>query len=406
MRCGWLAAVLWAAGAALAGPADEALQAGLAALRAGRAEAALAKLDAALAAEPEHLVARYWRARAEAELGRWQAAVDDLIAVVRGKPESVASWLDLGRAYQALGRGREARSAAEQVLALEPGNRDAKAVLKLLDAGAPAAAKPPRASEPSQPDIGWRMAVEPGGLRVADSSVGVESRQVYDYTFGAAPTDWEPLGGEWAITSRFACEPEWSFFGGQGRGICALWNKRLFTGDLAVEAYVSFKHGLPWADERWFYVPSDLDINLFSRRGDLSSGYSFIYSGLNGSTTMIRRGDKVLCATTDDRFRAPQFSDDNPLYQADEQGRPYGVFHRRWWRLEARRVGSRLIFLVDGEKALQADDPGPPADGQVALWTMGSGMMVARIRIAYEHEVVTLVPKVTAERPAALPDTG
>lgn len=228
-----------------------------------------------------------------------------------------------------------------------------------------------------------------GLLLPARQAAGAEvtADQLLDYTFGNAPTDWEPHGGTWAISSRYACEPEWSFFGGRSRGVCALWNKRRFGGDVAIEIYAAFMHGLPWADEQWHYVPSDLNINLFSRPGDLASGYSFIYSGRGGSTTLIRRGQRVLAETHAPQALLPAFSDHNPLFQPDEAGRQFGEFHRKWWRLEARRTGSRLTFSVDGQVVLTADDSDPIDAGQIALWTLGSGFVVARARIAYDHEL-------------------
>ncbi len=247
------------------------------------------------------------------------------------------------------------------------------------------------------PCVGWQSS-----LALPPDAVALDGSRLYDYTFGSAPTDWEPRGGTWSITSRYACEPEWSFFGGHGRGLASIWNKREFLGDIAVEAYVAFKHGLPWAPDKWFYVPTDLNLNLCSRPGELASGYSFIYSGRNGSTTMIRRGEQILAATTDPRFLDPQFTDHNPLFQRDEDGRPFGQFHRHWWRLEARRTGRRLTFLIDGRVALQAEDPAPPEGGHVAIWTMGSGLVIARVRIAYQEETRRAEPALTVDEPTPL----
>ncbi|MCC7494402.1 MAG: hypothetical protein IT204_18740 [Fimbriimonadaceae bacterium] len=255
------------------------------------------------------------------------------------------------------------------------------------------------ADEPLGPRVGY----DSGRLRLGEANFALAGSRLLDYTFGTAPTDWEPVGGTWEITSRYACEPEWSFFGGASRGVCSLWNKRALRGDLAVEVYVAFRHGLPWSNEAWHYIPSDLNLNLCSKRGDLASGYSFICSGRNGSTTMIRRGTRVLAQTSDPQFLVPQFLDVNPLFQQDADGKAFGQFHRHWWRLEARKVGQTLTLLVDGRQALEVTDPAVLDSGHLALWTVGSGMVVARVRVAYQDELRATAPQLVVDQPVPLP---
>lgn len=217
----------------------------------------------------------------------------------------------------------------------------------------------------------------------------VRGAHLYDYTFATAPTDWKPGGGTWELTNRFQCDPRWSFYGGTRRkGVAVTWNKRRFLGDIAVEAYVAFKHGLPW-NIPWTYRPSDLNLTLCGDGRNFSSGYHFIFSGENGQRTLILRGERVLAATEDPRFLTPSFADSLPMEH----------LHRRWWRLEARRQGHRLSFFVDGELALQAEDPDPLPGGQVGLWTTQNGIMVARVRIAYAQEEPASLPSPSPSPP-------
>lgn len=402
---GW---VVWLALMVTSAAPQEQLQDGLAALKDGRPEVAWRLFDQALQAAPKDLSARYWRGRASLELHHWPAAIDDFVSVVRRKPSSVPTWVDLGRAYLGLGRYRDAQSAFEQALGLQPGLAAAQALLARATAAAASATSTDRTDGSTNrrpwvaPELGPRLAIQTSGLPLEPRRCEVDSGRLLDYTFGSAPTDWEPAGGTWAISSRYACEPEWSFFGGHSRGICSLWNKRHFAGDIAVEAYLAFKHGLPWADEKWHYVPSDLNLNLCSTNGDLSTGYSFIYSGRNSTATMLRKGSKVLAQSRQVADLLPQFSDHNPLYQQDEHGKPFGEFHRRWWRLEARRHGGRLTMLVDGRVVLQADDPTPVESGQVAVWTVGNGLVIARLRIAFQRELSVDSPSVVVTTPVPL----
>lgn len=234
----------------------------------------------------------------------------------------------------------------------------------------------------AQPALGPRVGVQAAGPSGEAGLLSVRGTQLYDYTFATAPTDWQPSGGTWELTNRFQCDPRWSFYGGMRRtGAAVTWNKRRFQGDVAVEVYAAFKHGLAW-NIPWTYRPSDLNLTLCGDGRNPSSGYSFIFSGDNGRRTMILRGERVLAATEQPRFLTPSFADSSPMEH----------FHRRWWRLEARRQGRLLSFFIDGELALQAEDPDPLPGGQVALWTTQNGIMIARVRIAYAQEEPPSLP--------------
>ncbi|MBI2299966.1 MAG: hypothetical protein HYU66_13670, partial [Armatimonadetes bacterium] len=218
--------------------------------------------------------------------------------------------------------------------------------------------------------VGPRLALVPEGLSPAladafqTSATAASGAQLLDYTFGSAPTDWVPAGGTWSVSSRFACDPSWSFFGGFSRGLAIIWNKREFAGDLVVEAYVSFKHGLPFNNRDWSYRPADLCLTLCGDGQDPASGYSFVYAGDEGQRTLIRRGDRVLAATEAPEFVTPSYSDARPSSED---------FHRRWWRLEAQRLGHRLRFFVDGKEALVADDPERLPGGRLEVWAVRNG---------------------------------
>jgi len=356
-------------------PAQPALDAGLAAFRAGDYGAARGHFDAALKSDPERLAARFWRGRCGLELGDLAGATADLEAVVKAKPESLESWRWLARAYERGGQWDAAIAACDRALALAPEDVDLQGARARLAAWREAAAK--------RADRGHRTGVRTERLKLDVSHLEVSGAQVYDYTFAQAPTDWIPMGGEWAVTNRFACDPRWSFYGGHSRGTAAIWNKRRFVGDLAVEYYVAFKHGLPQAGA-WGYIPRDINLTLCGDGRDLSSGYTFFFSGDHGQRTMITRGLRVLAETRDAAFLTPSFADRLPMEN----------FHRRWWRLEARKEGARLSFFVDGQKALEVEDPEPLTGGQIALWTVDNGVMLSRMRVQYEQELPSPRPLV------------
>ena len=397
---------------ASAAPMDDALTL----YRAGRFAEAEAGFAAIYQAEPDQLGALYWRARARSAQEHWQAAVADYQAVLKQKPDSSPSRLGLAVALEHLSRPTDALAAYQAVLAVEPANEQASEAVARLTTEQAAATKaapvidatpakpvdlPPAlpVTEPA-PDLGPRISIEADGLsanfNVLLQKAGLEatSPQLLDYTFGSAPVDWEPTSGLWQVSSRFACDPSWSFFGGYSLGLASIWNKRQFEGDLVVEAYVSFKHGLPWNPTAWSYRPADLCLTICGDGENPASGYSFIYAGDEGSRTMIRKGGEILASTSDPQFLSPSYSDQRP---ATEE------FHRRWWQLVAIKRGDTLTFVIDGQPALTVKDPQPLAGGRIAIWTVHNGMMVARVRVAYQQELRRQQPVVVLHDPVPLP---
>lgn len=250
----------------------------------------------------------------------------------------------------------------------------------------------------ADPSVGSRVGLQVEGLgdtaaALFERNADVNSARLLDYTFASAPTDWQPTGGTWDVYSRFACDPTWSFFGGWSRGLACLWNKRTFAAPLVVEAYVAFKHGLPFNDAKWSYRPSDLCMTFCGDGVNPSSGYQLIWSGDESARTMLRRGETILAQTDDPEALAPSFLDAKP--ETDD-------FHRRWWRLEVRLDNGHLVAYVDGHKAVEATDPQPLTSGKLALWTVRNGIMVARVRVASGRELPPARPVLRLAQEAPL----
>lgn len=395
----------------------ETLELALDAFRDGHFAAAESRFGELLKVQPDDLPARYWRGRARLAQGDRDGAIADFQQVLEVKPDSLPSRLWLARTYDELGRVGEALAAYRQLLADDPSQTDLPPVIERLEAVRAAQLRlvPPPAGTaagladgldevascaPGAP-LGPHVAVSVDGLPdeigtlVSNTGLDADGLQLLDYTFGSAPTEWEPAGGSWQVFSRFACDPSWSFFGGYSHGLAIVWNKRQFVGDLVAEAYVSFKHGLPFNSRVWQYRPADLCLTLCGDGLDPDSGYSFIYAGDEGSRTMIKRGTKILAETSDPAFLTPSYADKRPATED---------FHRRWWRLEARRAEGKLEFAIDGKLALSVQDTEPIAGGRLAIWTVHNGMMIARVRVAYQQELRPLAPRVTLTNPVPLPD--
>ncbi len=248
---------------------------------------------------------------------------------------------------------------------------------------APAAAAAIAAAGPQRGP--YQIGFESSGLGLTARDVEISSRNVYDYTFASAPTDWVPRGGTWVMQSRWTCSPQWSWYGGYGDTIAALWNKRVFEGDVSVNLHAAFKMGL--GSFSGYKNPNDMNITLLGDGANPDSGYSFIVGGGLNMFTRIMKGDTVLAETREPACLLPIFEDG--AYNTT-------AFHRRWWILKAERIGDVLSLYIDNRLALQAHDPDPIPSGHVGIWTHDNGIVIARVRISYEREM-------TASQPAPVP---
>jgi hypothetical protein len=359
------------------------LNSALEAFRAGRFEQAVSVLKELLRATPDELGLRFWLGRAYLELGDFPAAETELLSVVTRKPESSPSWLWLAQVYEAAGQLKQARAAYEKVLELDPKNAQAREALSSLYERP----EPPRETLPPRA-VGLRTE----GFQVSLGDVRVRSDHLYDYTFTEAASDWVTETGHWAIVSRWACTPDWTWFGGMSDLAAVTWNKREFAGDLAVELYASFWHGI--GPLNGYKNPSNLNITICGDGRNLESGYSFIVGGWHNEWTRILRRGKVVAQTRDAPALLPSMVDSFPsTYE----------LHRKWWNLKIVKRGGRLQLFVDKALALQYDDPEPLESGHVAFWTFDNGVIMPRIKIYYEHEVTERTPVPYALEPT-LPD--
>lgn len=346
-------------------------------LRAGQVAEAVADLEAIVQAQPDDLGAAYWLGRCYLEQGEVGKAIAQFEAVTAKKPTSLESWLWLGRAQERQGNLAAAGAAYREVLRLHPGHEQAAAALRVVEE-----AGPPTPTDRAAFGQLRYFGIKAEGLSVPVEEVEISSNRVYDYTFTGAPSDWIPRGGQWAQTLRWTCSPQWSWYGGHSEeGVAAVWNKRVFEGDVSLEAYMAFRMGL--GSYSSYKNPNDMNITLYGDGANLDSGYSFQIGAELNTVTRILKGAKVLAETRDPQFLLPIF----------EEGE-FGTytFHRRWWGVRAERVGTRLALYLDNKLALTAEDPEPLEAGRVALWTQDNGLVVARARISYQRELTERPP--------------
>jgi hypothetical protein len=218
------------------------------------------------------------------------------------------------------------------------------------------------------PLSGRKAGYQAQGWRVSFAAAEVQARQVLDYTFYRAPTDWRVTAGTWEVASRWTCSPGWSWFGGWSRDLAAVWNKREFAGDVVVQMFVA-----PRMDPQDTYQRvGNLCITLCGDGNDVNSGYNFVFAGDHNRVTRLLRGNQVVQETNQVLLPVPF----------------HGAGHRRWFHVTAEKIGNTVSLYVDHQLAARFTDPQPLTGRRVALWTRNSGMMVARATIYYERETV------------------
>lgn len=360
------------------------LDAALAAFRAGRYAEAASVCEALIKEKPDVPGFHFWRGRALLEQGRVEEAIREFRVVLKTKSDSVETLYWLGAALKKSGDLEGARQAWEQALAVRPGYVEAKQALAELKGETatgqgPAAQsqasptpKSPRAAKGAPPSH-HRVRVDLA--KIGDiGDVSVTARNFLDYTFSVAPTDWYVAGGQWGTTNRWTCQPQWSWFGGFAElAPTVIWNKKVFVGDITVDAYGCF--GMLANYPRSYKNPADLNITLCGDGSDLGSGYAFIVGGWQNTRTAIVKQGKILAETTDPACLMPVFEDQT-----------WGgyEFHRKWWGIRARKVGNLLQLYVDEKLACEARDPSPLPGGRVAIWGYDNRIILARVGIWYE----------------------
>ncbi|HJN14834.1 MAG TPA: hypothetical protein QGH10_05060, partial [Armatimonadota bacterium] len=199
----------------------------------------------------------------------------------------------------------------------------------------------------------------------------VTSDHLHDYAFDSAPTDWFGSKGIWQVTTRWPCQPVWTFFGGAHDENPVLWSKHEYKGDVTLEFFGNVKMDAP--PPPGYTRPSDVNAALCSDGQDLGSGYAFVFAGWKNTKTAIIRKGQVVAETTDAVFVEPTSSNVN--------------FHRHWFRIRARKMGNRISLSVDGREVLAYEDPEPIASGRAGIWSFHNGLMIGRARLWFDEEL-------------------
>lgn len=239
-------------------------------------------------------------------------------------------------------------------------------VVARLDGNAFAWARVPDGAQ--APVVGIKL----DGMGVNLNNAVLTSPAIIDTAFSDAPTDWRPQTGIWAISDRWSCQPQWSWFSGRDAETPLIWSKQAFSGDMVFEFWAAVMMETREGGGSGYSRPSDLNGIIAGDGKNLSSGYAFVFAGDNNTRSKILRRGETVAETTAFKFENPTSGNRR--------------FHNQWFHLRVERTGSLLTYYIDGRKALEYDDPSPLSGGHVGFWThQGNGIMIARTRIAFQE---------------------
>lgn len=225
------------------------------------------------------------------------------------------------------------------------------------------------------PPAGRRAGVriEGGGPPPFDR-VHVLASNFVNEEFRSPSPDWREGAGIWGMSTRWRCDPSWSWFGGKSERLAAQWLKRPVRGDFVLDFYGAF--AMRYDHPPFYEDPGNLDVALSTDGVHPGRGYAFLYGADRGRRTVLWRDGEAVAENREDV--PPLIVHGMPPFEGA------GGLHRRWFRVTVERRGPDLEMSVDGRRALRFRDPSPlPAD-RLGIWTMNQGILLARVRLSYE----------------------
>lgn len=221
----------------------------------------------------------------------------------------------------------------------------------------------------ARPLTGTRVALLDAPASAIDQAT-VVSEHFQDYLFNEAPTDWFAGKGQWGVTTRWPCEPGWTFFGGYGHQNPVVWSKHSYRGDLVLEWFGAIQSDN--IDRIRYTHASDINATICGDGRSLSSGYGFIMGGWKNSRSAILRNGEIVAETTE-------------VVLPDPNARDLSA-HRGWTRLRAEKLGNRIRMWYEGRLILEYTDPEPLPVGRVGLWSFHNELVAGRVRLWYARE--------------------
>ncbi len=216
---------------------------------------------------------------------------------------------------------------------------------------------------------GLAAAASSGSWQVKTSDLRTASANLFDEGFRVAPTAWRAVTGSWDVSSRWKCDPEYTWLlGRQRKGIARIDLKRPVTGDFKLDI-----HFAPSMSERsapFYDFPINLTVALSQNPEKPTDGYLMRYGGIDIPSSILRLGKQVTSSRN----------------LIKEDARDFGVgagIHSDWFHVRIIRRGNTISFYSEDELLGKFKDPKPIAGARfLSLWTRnGNGVVLARFRL-------------------------
>ncbi|MFA4987156.1 MAG: hypothetical protein WC712_11265, partial [Candidatus Brocadiia bacterium] len=214
---------------------------------------------------------------------------------------------------------------------------------------------------PSGIEAGWcgyASRTVPTGITF---SVSAPNLFIDDFTH--APAFWTELSGLWGTTTRWTCDPRWSYFGCDGESNAVVVSKPVFSGD----RYMDFYFAPAMLTNQTPYIRnSDILLGFSSSVEDPYSGYFVHMSAELDRKTVLYRNGIPVSETLGRRLPDTTFvNDHNPVHD--------------WHRLRFEIAGGVVRLLLDGAQILRFDDPAPPPSGRAVVGTFRNSVLFASV---------------------------
>jgi hypothetical protein len=215
-------------------------------------------------------------------------------------------------------------------------------------------------NEPRGAVDGARVGVRLEGSTLCYDDLVLEAASVRDYSFVQAPTDWLVQLGTWEVTSRWTCEPQWTWLSGVAPRYAMVQSKWQVEGDVEMDVHVGAKMLQTPAGRK--EVLQELRLGVCGQPGYLNAGYFFLIGSRGGKWTALQRNGLIVAERDD--FQLPQAS-----------------VHNDWLKLGVVKRGGEVSLLCHGQPVLSYTDPDPLPGGTVCIGTYDNGIMVPRVTV-------------------------
>ncbi|HHN46394.1 MAG TPA: hypothetical protein ENN09_03030, partial [Planctomycetes bacterium] len=207
------------------------------------------------------------------------------------------------------------------------------------------------------------------------SSLSISGTDVRQFTFYRAPALFQPLSGNWAESSLWACSPQYSWL--QGRSgfteasrVAALRYRELLNGDFHIRAVVA----VPMAGDQtpYYEFPTNFGVMLSHPSGE-AAPVTCIY-GLCDMVSVIADGPKIAASGS---YRTSPF-----VRRKFSLVKEY--VHTTWFDVELTRKGGLVTMKRDGRSLASARLAGLPPVLEASFLVADNGVAISRLEVAAE----------------------